>query len=120
MIISNHSLYQCLKIIISKTIVPNSKYLILHEHRYIFTNTPRKRLYNNEFLCGEEKFRNIKEHSTCEARLINIRNKNTNCKTFPVMSNGPKVQKLYKNKFIISLLVINQKGISLCELNIGN
>lgn len=84
-----------------EAIIPNAKYLILNEHKYISTNTPCKKITGNQFLCEEQNPYSLEKNKPCEVRLLKYDTNNINCKTIPVSLTGPKVQKLSKNKFLV-------------------
>ena len=77
---------------ITKFIIPHTKYLILNEQNYYLFDIPCKEIIPEEFICNEANPIRATEDAPCEVQLLKISNNLTNCRLVPVEINKIKVQ----------------------------
>lgn len=82
-------------------IIPRSKYLIMNEQNYFFSDTPCEQIIPEEFICHETNPYKITEDSPCEIQLLRFANNLSNCRTVAVKIEKVKIQKLEFNKWIV-------------------
>lgn len=120
-------------------VLPYSKYLLLDDTSYVFSNVKCKNIINN-FLCAEITPVKIKNIEPCEIKILQYSQNLSTCEMIPVLINDIKIQKLEKNFWLIitkDQIIVNQKckneinkiplkGTFLleldinCEIEIGN
>lgn len=104
-----------------KTIVPRSKYLILNEQSFKFSDTRCQEVANNEFICHEAnpvKIRN-EEEVPCEIQMLKFVNNITSCQHVLTEIKNVKTQKLENNQWIL-IAPENIVAIQKCGVNSDN
>lgn len=84
-----------------KTIIPHSKFLLLNEQIYAFSDTQCQEVMPEEFLCQETNTVKIQDNVPCEVQLLRYLKNATNCQYVPVSLTNTKIQKIGENKWIV-------------------
>lgn len=84
-----------------KTIIPHSKYLLLNEQTYSFSDVKCQKVMSEEYLCQENNIVKIENDIPCEVKLLKYSRNVTNCQYTPVRLSSTKIQKMEDNKWII-------------------
>lgn len=104
-----------------EAILPQSKYLILNEQNYMFSDLKCQELATNEFICHDTSPVKIKEETEapCEVQMLKYSKNITNCQPIPAEIKNIKIQKIEKNQWI---LIIPQDIVAVqkCGVNKDN
>lgn len=84
-----------------KMIIPRSKYLILNEQKYAFSETKCKEVDQDEFICHETNSIFINNEMPCEIQILKFSKNISNCYQIPLRLQSVKIQKLCNNGWII-------------------
>lgn len=84
-----------------KAIVPHSKYLLINERTYAFSDTKCQEVTPEEFLCQESNTVKILDDVPCEVQLLRYSINTTKCQYTPVRLTNTKIQKIQENKWIV-------------------
>lgn len=84
-----------------KAIVPPSKYLLLNEHSYAFTDARCQEVIFEEFLCQEINPAKIKDNVPCEIQMLKYAQNISNCQQMPIELMETRIQKTEKNQWIV-------------------
>lgn len=99
-----------------KTIIPQSKYLLLNEQRYALTNKHCKEITQEEYICVDAHTTKIEVDVPCEVQLLLYTPNITNCHQVITEISDLKIQKIEKNQY----LVIAPNGIVAVQKCAGN
>ena len=82
-------------------IIPQSKYLLLNEQKYIFSNQECQEITVEDYLCREFNPIEIDNNVPCEIRLLRYSEDIEGCGYVHIKASRTEIRKLEKNKWIV-------------------
>ncbi|CAG9760302.1 unnamed protein product [Ceutorhynchus assimilis] len=84
-----------------KMLIPNFQYVIINEHNFGYSNTPCKKILDNEYLCKHIHTEILYKNLPCELQLLTYQHNITNCNPILVKIESVQVQNIDEGKWIV-------------------
>ncbi|CAH1183874.1 unnamed protein product [Phaedon cochleariae] len=81
-------------------IIPETEFLYLNEHHYIFSNEPCQEVIPGEAMCALPEANPIDQRTPCEVNLILFTKKYENCRPQHIKLRDKKIQKINSNQWL--------------------